>query len=591
MNARRIIKYWTLRLRRRVARHKKLWFAVGDALLVLLLAWLFWPLSDKEIARDQVDMQIESYYEVSADGNPVFFFSDINDTAEVSGGSVNADSIQTHKMQAPGFWVNRLPFVPSCFGRIMTFTAPKPHGVAAMGSDSLHRFLFIQSLRSDHKLAGLQRMRNELHYYVRKHDITDYGYENIVKFSAIIDRQVDSLQAIVDTLQHISRSAKLSIRYVTRYSVIKTTADSTAINRRCRIVKTYNGQFCLVQTLNRHTPVFMNPRLGITGGMEQALRKSEAKNGLRELADSNSVADSTGVYHGELNKQRQPNGVGRKVYYDGSYYEGYWTNGLRDGFGFFVSPNDYLQAGTWKNGVFKGERLVYNANRIYGIDLSRHQHEQKGKKYSIDWSDMRITSLGSATKKAIEGKVDYPVSFVYIKSTEGCTVLNPYFATDYAMARKHGLRVGAYHFFSTTTPGYKQAWEFLKKTKFNKGDLCPVLDVEPTDAQVRAMGGKATLLANMKQWLEVVYNHTKLRPILYIGQKFAQKYLADAPEITGNYLIWVARYGEYQPSLKLAMWQLSSDGRVNGIHGNVDINVFSGYKNQYDDFLDNHTFK
>lgn len=279
-----------------------------------------------------------------------------------------------------------------------------------------------------------------------------------------------------------------------------------------------------------------------------------------------------------------------KMYYpDGGYYEGYWKNGKRNGFGFFVSPTDYLQVGTWKNDVFKGERLTYNANRIYGIDISRHQHERGSKKYSIDWSDMRITSLGSQTKKDVEGTVDYPVSFIYIKSTEGCTVLNPYFRSDYTMARKKGLRTGAYHFFSTTSPGYKQAWTFLSKTTIQKGDLAPVLDVEPTDYQVRQMGGAKVLLANVRQWLEVVYKQTGQRPILYIGQTFASKYLSNATDITGNYLVWVARYGEYHPNLKLAIWQLSSDGRVRGIHGNVDINVFSGYKSEYDEFIRKHT--
>lgn len=589
MNASRIVKYRMARLRLWARSHKRLLIVVGDLLLVALMAWQLFPLSDRETARSQVDMQIESYYEISADGRPVVYFSDINDTTEAFGGSLNADSIVTHKMQAPGFWVNRIKFIPSCFGRVITYTAPKPNPIVNWSSDSLHRFVFMQALRSDHRLAGLQRMRNELHYYVRKHDITDYGYENIVKFSAIIDRQTDSLQAIVDTLQGISRNAKLTIRYVTRYAVLRTTEGGDTINRRCRIEKTYNGEFCLVQMLNHHTPTFINPRLSVTEGMEHVLAKSDSRP--HDIADSTMVADSTGVYHGELDKSGKPNGVGKKVYADGAYYEGYWSYGRRNGFGFYVSPNDYLQAGTWKDDVFKGERLVYNANRIYGIDLSRHQHEQKGGKYSIDWSDLRITSLGSATKKAIEGKVDYPVSFVYIKSTEGCTVVNPYYEADYVMARKKGIRAGAYHFFSTTTSGAQQAREFIKKTKFNKGDLCPVLDVEPTDQQVRQMGGARALLKSMEQWLEIVYNHTKLRPILYIGQTFAKKYLTDAPEITGNYLIWVARYGEYQPSLKLAIWQLSSDGRVRGIHGNVDINVFSGYKSQYDDFLKNHTFK
>jgi lysozyme len=33
------------------------------------------------------------------------------------------------------------------------------------------------------------------------------------------------------------------------------------------------------------------------------------------------------------------------------------------------------------------------------------------------------------------------------------------------------------------------------------------------------------------------------------------------------------------------MWQLSSTGRVKGITGDVDINVFNGYADQWQEFL------
>lgn len=626
MNARRIAKYRITRCHRWTKRHKKPLIVIGDIVLLILIVWQLWPVSDSEIRRNQVDMEIESYYEVLADGRPVFYFAELDDSMNIRGGAVRADSIVTHKMQAPGFWVNRISFIPSCYGRIMTFAAPKPDDIVKLDNDKLHRFLFRQSVVSDNRLAGLQRMKNELIYYVRRHDIADYGFTQVAKYSALVNRQVDSLQHVVDTLQGISRKAKLSIRFITRYRAVRMSESGDSLNIRCGLSKTYNGQFSLVQTASHSTPISINSRLSITRGMEQVLKAAspkDSKNANPAAVAGKAVSassadslkgktvtlyiDSVGTYVGEVaqdtsrtgvgvplaGKAHQvrivPNGIGKMYYNDGAYYEGYWKNGKRNDFGFFVSPSDYLQAGTWKNDVFKGERLTYNANRIYGIDLSRHQHEHDGKKYVIDWSDLRITDLGSETKKEVSGKVDYPISFCYIKSTEGCTVMNPYFNSDYEMARKKGIRVGAYHFFSTTSPGYKQAWEFLKKTKIQKGDLAPVLDVEPNDWQVKTMGGAEVLLNNVRQWLSIVYKQTGQRPIVYVGQTFAHKYLMQATDITGNYLVWIARYGEYKPSLKLAIWQLSSDGRVKGIHGNVDINVFIGYKPEYEEFIKNHT--
>lgn len=582
---------------RLAARHKRLCIAFGDVLLLLLLAWLLWPVSQREASKVQVDMLVETCYEVSADGRFVFSFADINDSAEFTSGAVNADSTVTRKMEAPGFFVNRVPFMPSCFGSIITYSPPGPKDVVSWDNGQLHRALFRQSIISEQRLVGLQRMRNELHYYKRKHSVTDYGYNQIAAFSTIIDKRVDSLQAIVDTLQSIKPNAKLTIRYVTRYTVLRATTSGKTIDRACSEVKTYDGKFSLVRIHGNKTAMSAATRLSITGGKEQLLaakpntRQDTVKAAAVREDSTVTVSDSTGVYVGTVDKEKRYIGLGRKYYYDGAYYEGFWAEGVPDGFGFMVSPHYYMQAGTWKAGVFKGEKLTYNANRVYGIDISRHQHEKNGAVFSIDWDKIRITNLGTATDKKIEGKVDYPVSFIYIKSTEGCTVTNSYFAADYAMARKKGIRVGAYHFFSTTSSGKSQAQEFLKKTKFSKGDLAPVLDVEPTEAQVTRMGGVRALQSSIRQWINTVYSELKMYPIIYIGQKQANQYLRDAPDITAECVLWVARYGEYQPNLRLAIWQLSSDGRVSGIHGDVDINVFSGYETQFQDFVSNHTFK
>ena len=183
------------------------------------------------------------------------------------------------------------------------------------------------------------------------------------------------------------------------------------------------------------------------------------------------------------------------------------------------------------------------------------------------------------------------MSFVYIKSTEGTTIRNRFFHTDYTQARKHGIHVGAYHFFSTRTPGASQARFFLRNTRLRKGDMPPVLDVEPTTAQINKMGGADALFRNVRQWLKAVEVATGTKPVLYVSQSFVNKYLDRAPDIKRNYLVWIARYGEFKPDVKLLFWQLSPDGRVRGIHGDVDINVFNGYQSQFDEFIRQNCIK
>ena len=82
-----------------------------------------------------------------------------------------------------------------------------------------------------------------------------------------------------------------------------------------------------------------------------------------------------------------------------------------------------------------------------------------------------------------------------------------------------------------------------------------------------------------------------VRPILYVNQGFVTKHLAEASDIKRDYQVWIARYGEYKPDVRLAIWQLSPDGNVTGIRGSVDINIFNGYRDQFELFLEEHCIK
>ena len=294
--------------------------------------------------------------------------------------------------------------------------------------------------------------------------------------------------------------------------------------------------------------------------------------------------DTLGTYHGEFNKLLIAEGHGTFVAEDGSFYTGQWKNGKRNGFGCGVTVNGKVKAGDWRSDRYRGERMLHASDRIYGIDLSKYQHEIGRKKYSIDWSRLRIAYLGAGNG----GSVDYRISFIYIKSTEGTTVRNKYFHADYRQSRAHGFKTGAYHFFSARSSAAQQAYFFLKNSHFNSGDLPPVLDLEPDKKQVAQMGGVGGMFSKVRTWLRIVHRITGMKPVLYVGQGFVNKYLPLAPDIKENYPIWIARYGQYRPDIRLAFWQLTPYGRVRGIHGEVDINVFNGYKEQFEEFMKTH---
>lgn len=298
--------------------------------------------------------------------------------------------------------------------------------------------------------------------------------------------------------------------------------------------------------------------------------------------------DSCGFYRGQLNATLQPEGTGLYLGNDGEWYEGEWKAGKRQGHGYSVKSGTIVKCGAWKNGRFLGEHMIYTADRVYGIDISRYQHEIGKKKYGIDWSRLRISSLGSGRR--VSGAVDYPVSFVYIKATQGTRISNKYYPSDLRQARRHGIPVGSYHFYSSKSGGAEQAAWFLRMAWVAESDLPPVLDLEPTEAQIKEMGGEQRMFQEVLKWMRIVEQRRGKRPVLYVGQLFVNNHLVHAPEALRKYDVWIARYGEFKPYVHLLHWQLTPYGRVRGIHGEVDINVFNGTKAQFREYLQNGTF-
>ena len=485
-----------------------------------------------------------SYNTLTADGRPLLYFSGISNDSCFTNLSTTPDSIRQ------GHVIN-------------------------MSEKNLHRIIMKCRERIRQKTAELDSITDEIHYYLGVHNVHDEGYDMIVAHAENITGNYKMLKHTDSVLSRITGHTSLAI--------IRTVRNDSAITPKPSVFIEYRGG------------VWKDGRW---------LKTTRSGNGIsidcsgRTIcgiwhADTMTIGrrtDSIGTYYGQFDRLLIPSGHGKYTSSDGTFYEGHWYRDTRHGFGFEVST-DRLRAGEWDTGKYRGERMHYTSERIYGIDISRYQHGKGKKYYPIHWNKLRITHLGNISKKRVSGNVDYPVSFVYIKSTEGISIRNKYYADDYRQARRHGLHCGAYHFYSVKSDAASQARYFIRNTFFRKGDFPPVLDVEPSNRQIMKMGGPAVLADAIRTWMRIVKQHTGVKPILYVNQTFVNKYLADAPDIKRDYNIWIARYGEYRPDVRLVYWQLCPDGKTNGIHGDVDINVFNGYQDKFDAFLETELIK
>ena len=414
-------------------------------------------------------------------------------------------------------------------------------------ADSLQRLIE----KTDREIA-------EQDYYLRIHQVTEEGYHLVAAYNTKLRNTRQQLQRQLESNEPTQVSRRLVL----------------SSQRPMIAVSTHGGYWRAGHFI---------ARVPLQGA---AIRRDSTGRIVRGVWDADTIvkgwrSDSAGFYSGQFDAQLRASGQGYYVAADGIRYEGLWHEDKRHGFGFESSPFHHLRAGEWREGRYMGERMEHSSKRIYGIDISRHQHEKGRRRYGINWRQLRITSLG--VRHHISETL--PVAFVYIKATEGTSIRNRYFATDYAQARRKGIHAGAYHFFSLRSSAAAQAYYFLRHATVKAGDFPPVLDVEPTHAQVRQIGGAPELMRRIRTWMSIVEKATGKHPILYVSQSFVNQYMTEAADIKQKYNVWIARYGEYRPDVKLAFWQLCSDGRVAGIQGPVDINVFNGYQGQFDEFL------
>ena len=216
---------------------------------------------------------------------------------------------------------------------------------------------------------------------------------------------------------------------------------------------------------------------------------------------------------------------------------------------FFVSPFGFRFRALY------GDISYPEGYEIHGIDISHHQGV-------IDWQALKD-----------EGTIDkFPVRFVMIKATEGASQIDENFIDNFYQAREYGFTRGAYHFYSVHSSAQAQAEFFIKNVKLENGDLPPVLDVEhkpknQTDEEFKK---------SVQLWLKKVESHYGVKPIIYTYYKFKTRYLNDS--VFDAYPYWIAHYYvekvEYKGQWKF--WQHTDVGRLPGIKGYVDFNIYNG---------------
>lgn len=193
---------------------------------------------------------------------------------------------------------------------------------------------------------------------------------------------------------------------------------------------------------------------------------------------------------------------------------------------------------TWRPPLRDGER--------YGIDVSAHQDE-------INWRQVADDGIG----------------FAYIKATEGGDFVDDRFGVNWRVAGEVGLDRGAYHFFTFCTSGAVQARNFLAVAPPDSTALPPAVDLE-LEGNCRRRPQATSVYTELREFLRRVEDAWATQMVLYVGDDFEDRYPVrarlDRP-------LWHRRF-LLRPEVEgWVIWQLHGYARVDGISGQVDLNV------------------
>ncbi len=202
---------------------------------------------------------------------------------------------------------------------------------------------------------------------------------------------------------------------------------------------------------------------------------------------------------------------------------------------------------------------------VHGVDVSKWQGD-------IEWDKLRQADI----------------AFAFIKSTEGGDHRDERFAEYWREAKRAGIPRGAYHFFYFCRPAREQAAWFIRNTPNDRSALPPVLDIEWNhhSKTCKKRPKPATVRKEMAVFLDIVQAHYGKKPLIYTTVDFHEQNLEGH---FANYQFWVRSVADHPDNVYRQrdwhFWQYTGTGRVPGITGDADINVFAGNAQQWKEWL------
>ena len=172
---------------------------------------------------------------------------------------------------------------------------------------------------------------------------------------------------------------------------------------------------------------------------------------------------------------------------------------------------------------------------------------------------------------------DAGIQVVYIKASQGTNIKDAYFDINYENAKANGLRVGFYHYLTATSTeqAREEANYFVSVISGKTPDCKLVLDYETFGGV-----GREEINNIARTFMERVEELTNKEVILYSDLSNTRSTFDTS--LAEDYDLWIAYYEDRNRLINIeTSWntyigiQYTDRGRVNGINGNVDRDLYT----------------
>ena len=226
--------------------------AVIVAALACVTIWRMLPCSANTMRRTAAIVEYTTWEEIAVDGKPLLFFDHAEGDTAVIGVTTTRDSAP-HRHYSTGCWVNRLPLIPSCGGRLASVISVWQNSLKGIADTTLLS-LCDAAVRRELKAMGNQK--SELDYYMRVHGVQDMGYQQIAALSAKVNAEyaaVEKARHIIDSLSAGKHS--ITVRLKTEYVAVSRNDEGKLIRTPLQLLSfDRTTGIALLRTADNATP-------------------------------------------------------------------------------------------------------------------------------------------------------------------------------------------------------------------------------------------------------------------------------------------------------------------------------------------------